>query len=64
MFGENSNLTSCALDGTILTKDGKVSAHFEHDVCITKSAPDVLSSFEEIEAAERANQNLTWSYSD
>lgn len=47
---------------TVLTKDGKVSAHFEHDVCITKSVPDILSSFVEIEAAEQANPNLTWSY--
>jgi methionyl aminopeptidase len=49
---------------TVLTKDGKVSAHFEHDVCITKSTPDILSSFEEIEKAERANKNLSWSYSE
>lgn len=47
---------------TVLTKDGKVSAHFEHDVCITKDAADVLSSFDPIEAAEKANGNLTWSY--
>ncbi len=47
---------------TILTKDGKPSAHFEHDVCITKGNPDILTSFEEIENAERANPNLTWSY--
>ncbi len=47
---------------TILTKDGKPSAHFEHDVCITKGDPDILTSFEEIENAERANPNLTWSY--
>lgn len=47
---------------TIRTKDKKVSAHFEHDICITKGAADILSSFEEIEAAERANENLTWSY--
>jgi methionyl aminopeptidase len=47
---------------TVLTKDHKVSAHFEHDVCITKGEPDILSSFEEIEAAEKANNNLTWSY--
>ncbi|MEO7044041.1 MAG: type I methionyl aminopeptidase [Ferruginibacter sp.] len=47
---------------TVLTKDHKVSAHFEHDVCITKGEPDILSSFEEIEAAEKANSNLTWSY--
>jgi len=47
---------------TILTKDRKVSAHFEHDICITKGEPDILSSFEEIEAAEKGNSNLTWSY--
>ena len=47
---------------TVLTKDGKPSAHFEHDVHITKSGPDILSSFEEIEAAEQANSNLSWSY--
>jgi methionyl aminopeptidase len=47
---------------TVLTKDKKVSAHFEHDVCITKTEPDVLSSFELIEAAEKKNINLTWSY--
>jgi methionyl aminopeptidase len=48
---------------TILTKDKKPSAHFEHDVYITKADPDILTSFEEIESAERKNQNLTWSYS-
>jgi methionyl aminopeptidase len=47
---------------TVLTKDGKPSAHFEHDVHITKAGPDILSSFEEIEAAEKANENLSWSY--
>lgn len=47
---------------TIRTKDGKASAHFEHDVAIRKTGPDILSSFEEIEAAEKANPNLTWSY--
>jgi methionyl aminopeptidase len=47
---------------TILTKDNKPSAHFEHDVCITVGEPDILSSFAEIEAAEKANSNLAWSY--
>jgi methionyl aminopeptidase len=47
---------------TIRTKDNKVSAHFEHDVCITQGDPDILSSFEEIEAAEKANANLSWSF--
>lgn len=47
---------------TVLTKDRKPSAHFEHDVCITKGDPDILSSFAEIEIAEKANSNLTWSH--
>lgn len=49
-------------DWTVLTKDGKPSAHFEHDVHITKAGPDILTSFENIEAAEKANINLSWSY--
>lgn len=47
---------------TIRTKDKKVSAHFEHDVLIQKGAADILSSFTEIEEAEKANSNLSWSY--
>jgi len=47
---------------TVLTRDRKPSAHFEHDVCITKSDPDILSSFAEIEAAEKANPKLVWRY--
>jgi methionyl aminopeptidase len=47
---------------TVLTKDRKPSAHFEHDICITKGDPDILSSFEAIEAAEKNNINLSWSY--
>ncbi len=45
---------------TIRTADGKPSAHFEHDVCIQKGRADILSSFEPIEAAEKANKEL-WS---
>jgi len=44
---------------TVRTKDKKPSAHFEHDVCITKGKADVLSSFTEIEAAEKGNINLS-----
>lgn len=47
---------------TIRTKDGKPSAHYEHTVCVQKGKPDVLSSFESIEAAEKANQNLVSDY--
>lgn len=34
---------------TIVTKDSKVSAHFEHDVVVRNGKADVLSSFIEIE---------------
>lgn len=34
---------------TVRTKDGKHSAHFEHDVAIGTERPDILSSFEPIE---------------
>jgi len=30
---------------TILTKDGKPSAHFEHDVAIVDGKPELLSTF-------------------
>jgi len=36
---------------TILTADGKPSAHFEHDVAIVDGKPDILSSYAYIEAA-------------
>jgi methionyl aminopeptidase len=36
---------------TILTKDGKPSAHFEHDVAIVDGKPDILSTFDYIDAA-------------
>ena len=44
---------------TIRTEDGKPAAHFEHTLCIQKGKADVLSSFSEIEAAEKANPNLS-----
>jgi methionyl aminopeptidase len=47
---------------TVRTKDRKPSAHYEHTVCITKGKPDILSSFVEIEEAEKANSNLNSSY--
>ncbi len=45
---------------TIRTADGKPAAHYEHDICIQKGKADILSSFVEIEAAEKANADL-WS---
>lgn len=47
---------------TIRTEDGKPSAHYEHTICIQKGKADILSSFAEIEAAEKANTNLCSNY--
>lgn len=47
---------------TVRTKDGKPSAHYEHNVCVRKNKADILSSFEEIEKAEKANVNLKSDY--
>jgi methionyl aminopeptidase len=47
---------------TIRTKDGKPSAHYEHDICIRKDKADILSSFTSTEAAEKANENLCSDY--
>ena len=47
---------------TVRTKDGKVSAHYEHNVCVQKGKADMLSSFEEIELAEKQNPDLNSSY--
>jgi methionyl aminopeptidase len=47
---------------TIRTGDGKPSAHYEHTVCIQRGKADILSSFTEIEAAEKANNNLCSDY--
>lgn len=37
---------------TIRTRDGKLSAHFEHTVAVRKGKADILSSFEEVERIE------------
>lgn len=47
---------------TVKTKDGKPAAHYEHTLCVQKSKPDILSSFSQIEANEKANPNLDASY--
>lgn len=44
---------------TVRTRDGKVSVHFEHDVCVKKNKAVILSDYSIIEAAESANPNLT-----
>ena len=40
---------------TIVTKDNKPSAHFEHTIAIRQNKADILSSFEEIEKVENIN---------
>lgn len=47
---------------TVRTKDGKVSTHYEHTVCVKKGTADILSSFEEVEKAEKSNEYLNSSY--
>jgi methionyl aminopeptidase len=43
---------------TIFTKDGKMSAHFEHTLCIKKDKADVLTDHSIVEAAIAKNINL------
>jgi methionyl aminopeptidase len=43
---------------TVRTKDGKVSVHFEHDVCVRKAKADILSDYSIIEKEEELNPNL------
>jgi methionyl aminopeptidase len=47
---------------TVRTTDGKVSVHFEHDVCVKKGKADILSDYTEIEKAEKKNENLFSDY--
>jgi methionyl aminopeptidase len=47
---------------TVRTRDGKPSAHFEHDVCVKKNKALILSDYSIIEAAEKNNPNLNTSY--
>jgi len=44
---------------TVRTKDGLPSVHFEHDVCVKRGKALILSDYSIIEAAEKANPNLT-----
>lgn len=43
---------------TVVTRDRKVSVHYEHTVSVQKGKADVLSTFVEIEAAEQQNPVL------
>ena len=43
---------------TIVTRDGKPSAHFEHTVAVREGKAEVLSTFEHIEAVLRAKRSV------
>jgi methionyl aminopeptidase len=47
---------------TIVTADGKPSAHFEHNVVVRKGRGEILSDYSIIEAAERRNGELNTGY--
>jgi len=54
----------CTLDDgwTVVTRDKKPSAHFEHTTAVRRNAGEALSSFVTIEAAEIENAELNSSY--
>lgn len=54
--GGTPEVTVDADGWTVRTADGKPSAHFEHMVLVQKGAPEVLSSYELIEAALEKKQ--------
>lgn len=45
-------------DGTVITKDKKPSAHYEHTIAVRKGKADILSNHAPIEAAILKNPNL------
>lgn len=47
---------------TIRTADGKPAAHYEHTICVRSGKADILSSFDSIEIAEKANELLFSDY--
>jgi methionyl aminopeptidase len=47
---------------TVRTRDGKPSAHYEHNVAIRKGPADILSNFTIIEQMEKSNPHLDASY--
>ncbi|GAA4320618.1 type I methionyl aminopeptidase [Compostibacter hankyongensis] len=47
---------------SVVTRDGKPSAHYEHTVVVRKGKAELLSDFSAIEAAEAANEALCSGY--
>ena len=63
MINLGTKEVSTLKDGwTVVTNDGKPSAHFEHTTAVRKNMGEHLSDFAPIEAAEQANSELNCSY--
>ena len=43
---------------TVVSRDGKTSAHYEHTVAVTSNVPNILTSHDEIEEIEKNNKNI------
>jgi len=56
------NIYSLEDGWTIVSEDGLPAVHFEHNVCIRKGKPEILTDFTKIEEAEQLNSNLNTSY--
>ena len=53
MINQGTHRINQLKDGwTILTADGKVSAHYEHNVALVDGKPELLSSFKYIYASQ------------
>lgn len=44
---------------SIVSRDGRPSAHFEHDVAIVNGKPDILSTFDFVDTALAKNENAS-----
>lgn len=54
----NKNVMTASDNWTVLTQDGKPSAHFEHTVWVKSHKSEILTTFEFIESAIAANDYL------
>lgn len=45
---------------TVVTRDGSISAHYEHTVVIRNGKPEILTSFEFVEIELKNNKDLTY----
>ena len=52
------HVTTAPDNWTILTKDGKPSAHYEHTIAVRESGPDILSTHEFLEAEIAKNDHV------